>query len=305
MNRTLLTFAHDQQPRYFAPGHDLEVYDEDDDTWEPLGASPYSLSDFVDTETTTAKAGPVPIRIASDEAAQYLEYCQAGKIGDTLHAETELNRTCLVALADAGYTSVDDLLGTADAVDIERDTGVDRDIIQSVAANHVGGFSTGDAFTSGGRLAGLDPQDEFHGWELTANSSSRIRWESTGGFRLTATPTPDGTTTITTNAPDDHRHSWYRKGWSPSVSDADELDPEAALENAHEWLVDNQLEFTDDLQAIQHIGPATADYLAFEYEITSFDALATFIDDEPGEFDAIFGEQTEEVEASLEAEREQ
>lgn len=305
MNITLLTFVHEHRPRYFDADHDIEVYDENDETWEPLGVSPYSLSDFVEQETNTGQPSPAPFRIASDEAAQYLEYCQAGEIGDKLHAADELNRTRLVAFAEAGYTSVDDLLGTADAVDIERDTGVDRDSIQSVAANHVGGFSTGDAFTSGGRLAGLNPKDDFHGWELTANSSSRIRWESTGGFRLTVTPAPDGTTTITTNAPDDHRHSWYRKGWSPSVIDDEELDPETALANAHAWLADNQLEFTDDLQAIQHIGPATADYLAFEYEITSFDALARFIDEQPGEFDAIFGEFTEEVEASLEAEREQ
>jgi hypothetical protein len=133
MNITLLTFVHEHRPRYFDADHDIEVYDENDETWEPLGVSPYSLSDFVEQETNTGQPSPAPFRIASDEAAQYLEYCQAGEIGDKLHAADELNRTRLVAFAEAGYTSVDDLLGTADAVDIERDTGVDRDIIQSVA----------------------------------------------------------------------------------------------------------------------------------------------------------------------------
>lgn len=168
---------------------------------------------------------------------------------------------------------------------------MDRDVVQSVETDHVVGFSSGGSFTTGGQLAGLEPLDEFDGWELTVDTKGRMRWTTAGGFQLTVTPTSDGTTT--TNAPDDHRHSWHRKGWPPSVGNKKEPYPETALLNARKWLVDNELVFSDDLKAILHVGPATAHYLTFEYDVNSYAALSAFIEADPEEFEAIFGELVE------------
>lgn len=297
MHRELLTFAHEHRLRHFEPDQDVEVYDENEETWKSLQSSSYSLSDLVGSKTQSRSSSP--FRLANEEVEAYLEYCQAKEIGEKLHAEDELDRPQLLALVESGYTTVDDLLGTADALDIESDTRVDREVVQSVATNHVGGFSSGGSFTAGGQLAGLEPRDEFDGWELTVHTTSRIRWTTAGGFRLTVTPAPGGTTTITTNTPDDHRHSWHRKGWSPSVGDEEDSDPGTALANAHNWLADNELEFIDDLEAIHHVGPATADYFAFEYDVNSYAAFSTFIEEHPEEFEAIFGELAEKVKESL------
>lgn len=303
MHRELLTFAHEHRPRHFDPDQDVEIYDENQEIWKPLQTYSYPLADLVGPEARNGASSP--FRLASEEAETYLEYCKGGEIGEKLHAEDGLDRSQLLALVEAGYTSVDDLLGTADTLDIERETGVDRDVVQSVGTKHVGGFSSGGSFTTGGQLAGLEPLDEFDGWELTVNTTSRIRWTTAGGFQLTVTPAPDGTTTITTNAPDDHRHSWHRKGWSPSVGDGKEPDPETALLNAHKWLADNELVFADDLEAILHVGPATAHYLTFEYDVNSYAALSVFIEAHPEEFEAIFGEFAEEVKESLKELREE
>jgi hypothetical protein len=81
------------------------------------------------------------VRFEDSVAQEYLHHLKETGIDDQLHHEDLMNRDRLVAFADAGYTTVDDLLGTADPIDISKDTGVDRDVVSSIATNHLDGLS--------------------------------------------------------------------------------------------------------------------------------------------------------------------
>jgi len=101
--------------------------------------NPHTLSALIDAlKVNEIEAGNVRFK---DSVAQstYTILRETG-IDDQLHHEDLMNRVRLVAFADEGYTAVDDFLGTADPIDISRDTGVDRDIVSSIATNHLDGF---------------------------------------------------------------------------------------------------------------------------------------------------------------------
>jgi hypothetical protein len=61
----------------------------------------------------------------------------------------------------------------------------------------------------------------------------------------------------------------------------------------------HQLEYEDDLAELPRIGAATKDYLALEYGITSRKELRTFAEDQPEEFDDIFGSPGSELKTTL------
>jgi hypothetical protein len=296
---SLLEFANANRTIYFEPETDIEVFDDDEERWNPLFKSSYSLSALVEALKTN-RIGSGNVRFEDSVAQEYLHHLKETGIDDQLHHEELMNRDRLVAFADEGYTSVDDLLRTADPIDISKDTGVERDIVSSIATNHLDGFSSGSSFGGTGPLQQLDPKDSFTGWDLVEASSNRIRWVSAGRFNLTITPTPDGSTTITCNAPETERNAWYRKGHSIEAGPNDSLSPDEALERSHEWLEANQLEYEDDLAELPQIGAATKDYLALEYKITSREKLRTFAKDQPDEFDDIFGSPGSDLREALE-----
>lgn len=293
----VLSFAAENRPPYFTPDIDIEVFDPDEEEWDSLRESSYSLESLIDG-LAQGQVEQSHIRFAQEEVEQYLNHLIETGIDEKLHHEQLMNRSRLVAFADAGYTSTEDFLGTADPIDISRETGVDRDVVTEIATNHVSGFSTAGSF-GGGPLDSLEPRDDFEGWRLTVNSDNRIRWVSDGGFRITVTPGPDGSISVTGNTPDEERHPWYRKGWSPAIGPDEKLEPDEALDRAHEWLENHQLSFEDDLATVRQIGPATKDYLALEYDVTSFDGLHSFVDERPEEFENMFGELGEEVRDDL------
>ncbi len=296
---SLLKFADMERPPYFKPGTDLELFDDDEEEWNALFTTSYSLSTLIDTlEQGTTETGDV--RFADSTARDYLHHLTETGIDDRLHHENLMNRERLVAFADADYITVEDFLGTADPMDITKETGVDSDVVSSIATNHLDGFSTGSSFGDTGPLADLTPGDSFTGWELVESSSNRIRWVSAGRFNLTISPTPDGSTTVSCNAPDAGRTAWYRKGYSIEAGPEDELTPADALTQAHEWLENHQLEYEDDLAQLPHIGAATKDYLALEYGIASKEDLQTFAETQPDEFDEIIGSPGSELQTALE-----
>jgi hypothetical protein len=295
---SLLKFAETHLPPYFKPGTDLELFDGDEEEWNALFTTSHSLSTLIDAlEHGTIETGHV--RFADSTARDYLHHLTETGIDDRLHHENLMNRERLVAFADADYTTVEDFLGTADPMDIAKETGVDSDVVSSIATNHLDGFSTGSSFGNTGPLANLTPSDSFTGWELVESTSNRIRWVSAGRFNLTVSPAPDGSTTVSCNAPDAGRTAWYRKGYSIEAGPGDELTPEDALTQAHEWLENNQLEYEDDLAQLPRIGAATKDYLALEYGITSKEELRTFAETQHDEFDEIFGSPGSELRAVL------
>jgi len=296
---SLLEFANGNQPIYFKPETDIEVFDDDEEEWDPLFKSTYSLSALIEAlKANKIETGNV--RFKDSVSQEYLHHLKDTEIDDQLHHEDLMNRDRLVAFADAGYTTIDDLLGTADPIDISKDTGVARDTVSSIATNHLGGFSSGSSFGDTGPLQHLKPKDSFTGWGLVEASSNRIRWVSAGRFNLTISPAPDGSTTIACNAPEAERNAWYRKGRSVEAGPDESLTPEEALEQSHKWLETHQLEYKDDLAKLPQIGASTKDYLALEYEITSREELQTFVGDRPDEFDDIFGSLGSELRDALE-----
>jgi hypothetical protein len=196
---SLLEFANANRPIYFKPETDIEVFDDDEEEWNPLFKASYSHSALIEAlKRNRIEAGNV--RFKDSVAQEYLHHLKETGIDDQLHHEDLMNRDRLVAFADAGYTAVDDLLGTADPIDISKDTGVDRDVVSSIATNHLDGFSSGSSFGDTGPLQQLNPKDSFTGWDLVEASSNRIRWVSAGRFNLTISPAPDGSTTIACRA---------------------------------------------------------------------------------------------------------
>lgn len=221
---SLLEFAETNRPIYFEPETDLEVFDEDEEEWYLLFETPYSLSALIEAlKANEIETGNV--RFEDSVARKYLDHLKETGVDDQLHHEDLMNRDRLIAFADAGYTTVDDLLGTADPIDISQDTGVDRDIVSSIATNYLDGFSSGSAFDNTGPLEELNPEDSFTGWELVEASSNRIRWVSAGRFNLTISPAPDGSTTIACNVPEAERNAWYRKGRSVEAGPDKSLTP--------------------------------------------------------------------------------
>jgi len=268
--------------------------------WNPLFKTSYSLSALIDAlKADEIEAGNV--RFKDSVAQEYLHHLKETGIDDQLHHEDLMNRVRLVAFADEGYTAVDDFLGTADPIDISRDTGVDRDIVSIIATNYLDGFSSGSSFGDTGPLKQLNPKDSFTGWGLVEASSNRVRWVSAGRFNLTISPAPDGSTTIVCNAPEAERNAWYRKGRSIEAGPDESLTPEEALEQSHEWLGAHQLEYEGrSRRAPSNWCGDQGFYLALEYGITSREELQTFAAEQPEEFDDIFGSPGSDLRKALE-----
>lgn len=290
----LLTHAAEERPRYFSPGFDIEIYHSDQEEWRPAIASEHSL----DSLAEGLQSGDIDnsrVRFSNDGAEEYLNHLHHTGIADEIHHDELLDREQLIDLADARYITPEDFIGTDDPVDIEAESGVDRDIIQKVASKHISGFSSGGSFGSG-PLDTVEPRDDFEGWELVSNSDTRIRWRSSGRFRLTVKPTPSGGITIATNAPNEERTAWYRKGWAPSINGAGEgLSADEALEVAHDWIEAHELQYEDDLAKVPRIGPSTKDYLGIEHGVTSLGDLRTFVETHPEEVEELFGDEAATV----------
>lgn len=295
--RALLTFANDHRPIYFDPGHDLRITQPDRETVPLLADTGYTLSTLVQG-LTTGTVAPERVEFEDATAREYLHHLKETGFEDRLHHERLMNRERLVAFATAGYTTVDDLLGTADPIDIARDTGVDRSVVTDIVTNYIGGFSSAASLSDSGPLDGLEPKDSFDGWELAVASSNMIRWVSDGRFNLTISPAPNGGLAIECNIPQ-NRNAWYRKGHSIEAG-VDESAPAAGvLKDAHSWLTTHQLHYTENLAQYPGIGPATRDFLALKYDITTVDGLEQFAETNPTVFNEIFGERGGELRAVL------
>lgn len=283
----LLVYADNHDPIYFFPNADLSIYFPDDERRDVLGVTGYSLNTLVQG---LESGGVESDRVAfTDNTAQkYLSHLKETGFEDRLHHAQLMSRDRLVAFADAGYTTVDDFLGSADPIDIGKDTGVDRDIITDIVGNFLDGFSTASSLGDTGPLADLTPQDSFDGWTLVTKSPHMIRWVSPGRFNLTIKPSPNGSVTVECNVPE-NQSAWYRKGYSIETSVEQAATPEDALEQAHSWLKKNQINYDENLSEYPQIGPSTKDYLALKYGVTTVDALETFSEDHPDTFSEIFG----------------
>lgn len=283
----LLRYAHENpDATYFSPGTDIRVYDPDEENWTPLKATTYSVKTLLTSLTAeTIESDHVQL---TDSATAYLEYHRDGIFGDDLHDDQNMNRDRLLALADAGYTETDDLLADADPIDIARATGLNRDVLQTVAARYASGFTTATKVETGG-LDTLSPRNDFDGWTLSQHTGSRIRWVTEGRFNLTLDSGDHGIA-LECNLPTANQHSWYRKGRTVEIPSTEGVSPEAALSTAHDWLAENQIQPKEDISTIPHIGPATRDYLYLNYGIDSMSSLAQFISDRGDEFTDIFGD---------------
>ena len=300
VSASLLEFANAHRPIYFEPETELMIFDEEEDQVTSLFKSSYSLATLVEALKVNELEAR-DIRFRDSAAQEYLQHLKKTGIDDRLHHEDLMTRDRLIAFADAGYTTVDDLLGTADPIDISRDTGVDRDVVSNIATNNLSGFSSGRTFGEAGPLQKLNPKDSFTGWELVEASSNRIRWISTGRFNLTISPAPDGSTTVVCNTPDTEQNSWYRKGHSVRAGPEESLTPDDALNQSHAWLKSHQLKYEDDLAELPYIGASTKDYLALEYGITSREDLRAFVKEQPSEFEDVFGSPGNELREALES----
>lgn len=162
---SLLEFTAVTQPPYFSPGVDLELYDEESERWKPLRTTHYSLETLVESLHQDS-LDPASVRIAEEDARAYLEHLRYTGIDEQLHHDPRMDRSRLIAFADAGYTDVADLLQSADPIDISRETGIDRTIITEIATDHVGGFDSGNSFRTTGPLADVKPapRDDFKSW---------------------------------------------------------------------------------------------------------------------------------------------
>ena len=295
----LFKFAANKRPPYFDPEVDVEVFDENDGEWQPIFRNERSIRSLI-ADLNGGSIGHNHIRFKNETIQQYLTYIKEGDISQTLHHETALSRQQLVNLADEGYKKPEDFLGPKDPIDIARETSVDRDIITRIAANYLGGFSSGNSFGNVGPLAGLEPANSFKGWDLVQDTPNQIRWVSAGRFNLTISPTPDGDTKVIVNTPKAKQNSWYRKGYQIQLEDIESLNPEEALNYAHNWLSNNQFEFQDDLADLPLIGPSTKDYLYLEYGIAKNEDLVEFAEEQPREFDEVFGDKGTELKEALE-----
>lgn len=293
-----LSFAVEERPPYFTADVDIQVHDDEEDEWKKLRETGYSIEALL-TALKEDNVDSADVQFADESAKRYLSHLRETEIDPELHHEDKINRERLNALADAGYTAVEDLLGTTDAIDIGRETGIDRDIISSIATNNLDGFSSGQSFGGGGPLADLSPKASFEGWKLTRHSPNLIRWVSKGRFNVTISPVADGSTTVVCNAPESKRNSWYRKGRTIEVDSGESLSPQKALERAHQWLAEHEIIYEDDLATHPHIGASTRDYLALGYEVVSESGLQTFAVERSDEFDRIFGANGEELRESL------
>lgn len=294
--QALLTFAYEQRPPYFDPDDDIEVFDPNEEDWEALRVTSTSLPLLIDG----LEQDVIPesrIRFADSVAEEYLTHLMDGEFDEELHHEDKMNRERVVGFADAGYTSVDDLLGTDDPIDIGRETGVNRDVVSSIATNHVGGFSTGGSFGSGGPLSDLDPRDDVPGWELRRASGNIVTWVSPGRFTVEISPSPKGDVVVNRSGPRPEEHGWQRKR---PIVEGSETTGEEALEAAHQWLSAHALEYEEDLAQLPQIGLATQDYLVLAYGITTEEELRSFAEDSPDEFDSVFGSRGEKLRAVLE-----
>lgn len=298
----LLEYVDEEKPPYFNPDVDIEIYNEQEEEWEQLMVSERNLTLPTLIEVLRRDEFPVKrVRFADTTARDYLFHLTSTGFDDRLHFEDQMNRERVVKLAEAGYTEVDDFLGMADPIDIGKESGVDRDIITNIATNYLGGFSAASSFgeETEGALAGLEPSDRFSGWSLTRDSEYVIRWVSEGRFQVTISPNPDDSVALTSNLPNVDQHPFLRKGWSIGLDGIESSRAEEVLDQAHEWLERNQLEFEDDLTEVTYIGTATRDYLGLEYGVISVSDLEEFIRTQPDEFEAIFGKNATDVRSSI------
>lgn len=294
---SLAYYAETDADLYFSPDTEVHVYDPDEEEWNELRKTVHSLDSLL-AAVNDATLPSEHVRIVPQEAERYLDNMHDGRVDRELHDDPLMTRSRLVALVEADYTSTHDLLASDDPLDISRDTGIDRDVLQTIAARYATGFSTANA-TETGELADLSPRDDFDGWTLAVHSprGNLIRWTTKGRFNLTL-KTGHGIS-LACNAPNPDRHAWYRKGRTVEFDADPDLAPEQALHEAHEWLDAHQLTLEDDLAQLPHVGLATQDYLNLAYEIATYDDLREFAHANKTEFTAIFGTHADTVRDAL------
>lgn len=300
-------FVRSESPPYVTPATDIELCTDDSDTissdgdWEPLWATHESI-DTVLSGIESGRIATESIRFNSDLTQLYLQCLIRKDIGPRLLYDPDMNKSRLVALTTAGYTEVEDLLGMSDAMDVSKQTDIPRRVISQIATRYLDGFASASvhSHTDTQFTTSITPRDNFDGWNLVHHSPRRVRWASNGYFTVTVTDSPTTGSMITHNAPNADKHPFYRKGFDVDLPPQADSSKSEAIAQAHEWLGDNQLRFTDDLAQIKHIGPATKDYLELEYDISSRTELGQLATTEPTQFEAIFGDkQTESIRNEL------
>lgn len=294
---SLAHFVQSDADLYFSPDTEVQIYDPDEEEWNELCETGYSLTSLL----SAVNKGTLPsehVRIVPQEAERYLTIMREGRVDQELHDDPLMTRSRFVALVEADYTSTHDLLASNDPFDISRDTGIDRDVLQTIAARYATGFSTAND-TDTGDLADLSPRDDFDGWTLAIHSprGNLIRWATKGRFNLTLKAGHG--ISLACNTPNPDRHAWYRKGRIVEIDADPDLTPEQALHKAHQWLDAHQLTLEDDLAQLPHVGLATQDYLNLAYDIATYDDLRSFSHANEDEFTAIFGTHTDDVRDAL------
>ena len=295
---SLFEFADTHQPNYFNPETDIQLYDEEAETWNQLSATPYTLSSLV-TALKSSEVEASNVQFAEPIAREYLHHLMETGIAEEFHREESMNRERLVAFANAGYTKGEDLVGSTGPIDISQETGINQGTISEIATNYLDGFSSGRTVANTGPLDELNPADSFSGWELARTSPNKIRWVSDGRYNLTISPVPDGSVTVTCNIPNKEESSGYRKSRSVEAGPGESLTPQEALDRSHKWLDSHQLDYKEDLTELNHIGPVTRDFLALEYGVTSREELREFEKKHSDEFDSVFGSYARDLREAL------
>jgi len=295
---SLFEYADTHQPDYFDPETDIQLYDEEAEMWNQLSVTPYTLSSLV-AALKTGKLEASNVQFTESIAREYLYHLKETGIAEEFHHETLMNRERLVAFANSGYTEGQDLIGSTDSIDISQETGIDQSTIGEIATNYLDGFSSGQAMANTGLLDELDPIDSFSGWELARTSPNKIRWVSDGRYNLTMSPVPDGSVTVTCNIPKEEDLPQRRKARSVEAGPDESLTPQEALAQSHEWLESHQLDYKEDLTELNHIGPATRDFLALVHAVTSREELQEFERKHPDKFDSVFGSYARDLREAL------
>lgn len=292
--QALLAYALEEKTPYFEPDTDVQVYYEDEDGWFTLQSTTYTHASLVKALQHGSRDGST-VRFTHANAKQYLHHLKNTGIDDDVHEHTHITRERLVKLADNGYTRKEDFLEAASPYDIAKEAKLDDSIVRKISASYTDPFESATTFqtnsqTSNGPLETLRPENNFQGWTLRKHTPNTITWVSNGRLNLTVKSTPSDKLIVTSSVPEKDRHISYRKGWGIEIEPT-HRPAEDVLEETHEWLTENEFQFTDDLTVHKHIGPSTQDYLHIEFGITSTNDLKDFIKSQPESFTSIFGEK--------------
>jgi len=116
---SLFEFADTHQQDYFDPETDIQLYDEEEEIWNQLSVTPYTLSSLV-AALETGEIEASNVQFTESIAGEYLYHLKETGIAEEFHQETLMNRERLVAFADSGYTKGEDLIGSTDPIDISQ-----------------------------------------------------------------------------------------------------------------------------------------------------------------------------------------